>query len=179
MSGPNKKNAKVGPSTEEIRLRAELDRTRRELGLNGADVDVVGYAMSIHDVGMTRLPEAVRGPAPLDPADREAVLHHPEVSVEILRPLEYLGTVREIILAHHERWDGSGYPRGLAGAEIPVGARILAVVDAWDSMTQGRAWRPALSRDEARAELTRWSGSQFDPDAVAAFLRVLEREDAA
>ncbi len=151
----------------------------RELGLGGADVDVVAYAMSIHDVGMTRLPEAVRGGAPLGVLEREAVLRHPEVSVEILRPLEYQGTVRDIILGHHERWDGSGYPRGLAGAEIPVGARILAVVDAWESMTLGRPWRPALTRESARAELERSAGSQFDPAVVAACLSVLARGEAA
>ncbi len=159
-----------------VRMAREL---ARELGLGPADIDVVGYAMSIHDVGMTRLPAAVRSSAPLDEADREAVLHHPEVSVEILRPLEYLGSVREIILGHHERWDGSGYPRGLAGAEIPMGARVLAVVDAWESMTRGRPWRPSLQREPARAEMDRSAGSQFDPEVVAAFLRVLEREDVA
>jgi signal transduction histidine kinase/putative methionine-R-sulfoxide reductase with GAF domain len=163
-------------SHQAVRLAREL---ARELGLGVADVDLIAYAMSIHDVGMTRLPASVRGNMPLAPDEREAVLRHPEVSVEILRPLEYLGTVREIILAHHERWDGGGYPRGLAGAEIPPGARILSVVDAWDSMTAGRAWRPSLGRDEARDELQRAAGSQFDPDVVEAFCRVLERGDPA
>jgi signal transduction histidine kinase/putative methionine-R-sulfoxide reductase with GAF domain len=159
-----------------VRLSREL---ARELGLGAADIDLVGYAMSIHDVGMTRLPASVRGSGPLGEAEREAMLRHPEVSVDILRPLEYLGTVRDIILGHHERWDGSGYPRGLAGAEIPMGARIVAVVDAWESMTRGRPWRPALASREAHAEIERVSGTQFDPHVVAAFAHVLERETAA
>lgn len=159
-----------------VRLAREL---AREVGLGAADVDLVAYAMSIHDVGMTRLPASVRVNGPLAEADREAMLRHPEVSVDILRPLEYLGTVRDIILGHHERWDGSGYPRGLAGAEIPMGARIVAVVDAWESMTRGRPWRPSLAWQEAHAEIERVSGSQFDPHVVAAFARVLEREAAA
>ena len=87
---------------------------------------------------------------------------------------EYLGQVREIILAHHERWDGTGYPQGLAGDLIPVGARILAVVDAWESMTATRPWRTALGFTEAVAELRREAGRQFDPEVVESFIRLLE-----
>ena len=102
---------------------------------------------------------------------------HPEVSVEIMRPLEYLGQVREIVLAHHERWDGSGYPQGLQGDRIPIGARILAVVDAWESMTSARPWRTAVPRDEAVAELRRESGQQFDEEVVEAFVELLGEEE--
>jgi HD-GYP domain-containing protein (c-di-GMP phosphodiesterase class II) len=102
---------------------------------------------------------------------------HPEVSVEIMRPLEYLGQVREIVLAHHERWDGRGYPQGLHGDRIPVGARILAVVDAWDSMTSSRVWRKAVSRDEAVSELRREAGQQFDTEVVEAFVDMLGEEE--
>jgi HD-GYP domain-containing protein (c-di-GMP phosphodiesterase class II) len=102
-------------------------------------------------------------------------MQHPEVSVEMIRPLEYLGSVRELILAHHERWDGSGYPRGLAGDEIPLGGRLLAVVDAYESMTAGRPYRAARSHDEAIAELRREASRQFDPDVVEAFARMMSR----
>jgi signal transduction histidine kinase/HD-GYP domain-containing protein (c-di-GMP phosphodiesterase class II) len=148
----------------------------RELGLAPSDADLVGYAASIHDLGMTRLTGALEDGEGLGEEERRALERHPEVSVQILRPLEYLGSVRDVILGHHERWDGSGYPRGLAGAEIPVGARILAVVDAWESMTHGRPWRPARSHEEAMAELSRAAGTQFDPTVVEAFLRVLAKE---
>ena len=149
----------------------------RKLDLTPAEVDVVGYVASIHDLGMVRFgPETVH-PNHLDPEQRRAMRAHPEVSVEIMRPLEYLGQVREIVLAHHERWDGGGYPHGLQGARIPVGARILAVVDAWDSMTSSRPWRKALPRAEAVAELRREAGRQFDEEVVEAFVELLREEE--
>ena len=82
--------------------------------------------------------------------------------------------MREIVLGHHERWDGSGYPHGLKGSRIPMGSRILAVVDAWESMTTSRPWRTAMPREEAVAELRREAGHQFDPDVVEAFTRMLD-----
>jgi len=151
--------------------------TAREMGMSPADVDVVGYVAAIHDLGMTRMQaELLRFRGPLEEEQREALMHHPEVSVEIIRPLEYLGSVRDLILSHHERWDGSGYPRGTSGEEIPLGGRILAVVDAYESMTSGRPYRPAVNRDEALAELRRQGGHQFDPQVVEGFARVLEQE---
>jgi HD-GYP domain-containing protein (c-di-GMP phosphodiesterase class II) len=98
----------------------------------------------------------------------------------MIRPLEYLGSVRELLLTHHERWDGTGYPRGLHAEEIPLGGRILSVVDAWDSMIAGRPYRPPRSREEALAELRREAGGQFDPHVVEVFARLLsERAEAA
>jgi HD-GYP domain-containing protein (c-di-GMP phosphodiesterase class II) len=147
----------------------------RLMGLTPAEIDVVGYVASIHDLGMVRFgPHAVH-PNRLDERQRKALRSHPEVSVEILRPIEYLGLVREIVLGHHERWDGSGYPHGLEGDRIPMGSRILAVVDAWESMTTSRPWRPAMAREAAVVELRQGAGGQFDPDVVEAFIRLLER----
>jgi signal transduction histidine kinase len=151
--------------------------TARELGMSAADVDVIGYVAAIHDVGMTRLGDRVLEEArPLAEDERQQLIQHPEVSVEIIRPLEYLGSVRELILSHHEHWDGSGYPRGLAGDGIPLGGRVLAAVDAYESMTSGRPYRPAREREDAIAELERESGRQFDPLVVAALVRVVRRE---
>jgi hypothetical protein len=153
--------------------------TARELDLSPSDIDVIGYVAAIHDLGMTRLQaELARVRGPLEEDQRHALMQHPEVSVEIIRPLEYLGLVRDLILTHHERWDGTGYPRGLIGEEIPLGGRILAVADAYESMTTGRPYRPAIGRDEALAELRGETGRQFDPRVVEAFARVIEREDA-
>jgi len=149
----------------------------RELRLSPAEVDVIGYVASIHDMGMVRFGAEAAQPHRLDERQRRALRAHPEVSVEILRPIEYLGLVREIVLGHHERWDGSGYPQGLEGERIPIGSRILAVVDAWESMTASRPWRAARSREEAIAELRRESEKQFDREVVEAFVSLLERGD--
>ncbi len=150
----------------------------RLMHLTPAEIDVIGYVASIHDLGMVRFgPETVHANH-LDDQQRRAMRAHPEVSVEILRPLEYLGLVRELILSHHERWDGAGYPQGLRGDRIPIGARILAVVDAWESMTTSHPWRAAVPNDEAIAELRRESGRQFDGEVVEGFVRMLaEGED--
>jgi len=150
--------------------------TARELGMSPSDVDVIGYVASIHDLGMVRLEAETVHPGGLDEAQRHAVAAHPEVSVEILRPIEYLGVVREYILGHHERWDGTGYPRGLEGEAIPLGSRILAVVDAWESMTSARPFRAPRDLTDAAAELQREAGRQFDAQVVEAFLAVLCRE---
>jgi hypothetical protein len=159
-----------------VRLARSL---AREMGMSESEIDVIGYVASIHDVGMTRIQHRVGHARSLEASQREALQMHPEVSLEILRPLEYMGSVREVILSHHEHWDGSGYPRGLAGDEIPLGARILAVTDAYDSIVRGRPYRAALGRAEALAELLRNAGRQFDPDVVAALARVLERDQEA
>jgi len=160
--------------------RRHVKRSRslaRRLGLTPAEVDVIGYVASIHDLGMVRFgPETVH-PNHLDERQLRAVRAHPEVSVEILRPLEYLGQVRELVLSHHERWDGQGYPHGLEGERIPMGARILSVVDAWESMTSARPWRKALPPAEALAELRREAGRQFDPDVVEAFAAMWAEEE--
>ena len=153
-----------------VRLVRELART---MGMGPADIDVIGYVATVHDLGMTSLQGHFHANiGSLDQDDQHALMQHPEVSVEMIRPLEYLGSVRELILAHHERWDGSGYPRGLAGEEIPLGGRLLAVVDAYESMTAGRPYRAARSHDEAIAELRREAGRQFDPEVVEAFARM-------
>ena len=149
----------------------------RRMNLSPALIDVIGYAASIHDLGMVRMASQTTHPGRLDERQRHDVHSHPEATVEILRPLEYLGLVREIILSHHEHWDGTGYPQGLAADRIPVGSRILAVVDAWESMTTLRPWRLAQAFDQAVAELRRESGRQFDPDIVETFVKILEKGD--
>ncbi|HYM80914.1 MAG TPA: HD domain-containing phosphohydrolase [Candidatus Limnocylindria bacterium] len=163
----------LGSHSQVRRARA----TARELELSAADVDVIGYVAAIHDLGMTRLQrELFEKRGQLEQDQRDALVQHPEVSVEIIRPLEFLGSVRDLILSHHERWDGTGYPRGLIGEEIPLGGRILAVVDAYESMTRERPYRGARPGAEALAELRHEAGTQFDPRVVEALARVLDRE---
>jgi len=151
----------------------------RELQMPDSEVDLIGYVASIHDIGMGEVREHVAHGESLDERDRSEVERHPEVSVEIIRPLEYQNAVRDVILGHHEHWDGSGYPRGLSGPAIPAGARVLAVVDAWESMTRGRPFRAPIPREAAIEELRRAAGTQFDPQVVAAFLNVLSQEAVA
>jgi signal transduction histidine kinase len=149
----------------------------RELNLSEAEIDLLGYVASIHDIGMTVVP-GVEEAGPLDAQGLEKLEQHPEVSVEILRPLEYLAQVRELILGHHERWDGSGYPRALQGEQIPLGCRVLAVVDAYESMTHARPYRSPRTNAEAIEELRREAGRQFDPRIVEALQGVIQREGA-
>jgi len=155
--------------------RVRLARaTAREMRLPEAEVGVIGFAATVHDVGMTVVDEeAIERGGTLTREERERMERHVELGAELLQPLEAVGAVREVVLSHHEWWDGSGYPSRLKGTDIPVGARVLAVVDAYESMTLGRAHRAALTSEEARLEIRRRAGSQFDPDVVEAFERAL------
>ncbi|OGA72126.1 MAG: response regulator [Betaproteobacteria bacterium RIFCSPLOWO2_12_FULL_65_14] len=125
----------------------------------------------LHDLGKIGIPDAVLlKPGPLD-ADEQALMRaHPEKGYAILKDLPYMREAAEIVLAHEERFDGSGYPRGLAGAAIPLGARLFAVIDTLDAMTSDRPYRRGLPFDAAKAEIVRLAGAQFDPAAVEAFL---------
>ncbi len=130
----------------------------------------------LHDVGKIAIPDHVlRKPSALSDADWETMRGHPLSGYEILRVVEFLAPAADIVLAHHERYDGCGYPRGLAGDGIPLGARIFAVADAFDAMTSHRPYRSALPPEEALAEILRHSGSQFDPAVVRAFLSLYQK----
>ena len=150
----------------------------RRMGMGEEDLQAVAFVASIHDVGMAHIgPPVLHEPGKLDPEAWAQVAQHPARTVEILKPIEFEERVTEFILTHHERMDGRGYPRGLQGEEIPLGARIIAVVDAYESMTSGRPYRQAMPQAEALRELRRCSGSQFDPRAVEAFCEVLAAEE--
>jgi signal transduction histidine kinase/HD-GYP domain-containing protein (c-di-GMP phosphodiesterase class II) len=145
----------------------------RRLGLTEADVSVLAYVASIHDIGMAHIaPSVIHEPGQLDSETWAKVAEHPARTVEIVKPIEFQEQVSEIIMAHHERMDGRGYPRGLRGEQIPIGARIIAVVDAYESMTVGRPYRQAMTHDEALREIRQCSGSQFDPKVVEAFVQL-------
>ena len=132
-------------------------------------VELIRLAGSLHDLGKLAIPEEIlRKPAPLTEAERLVLERHPQIGY---RMLESLGVdpVAEWVLHHHERWDGAGYPDGVFGERIPLGARIIFVADAYDAMTSDRVYRPRLSAEAALAELQRCAGTQFDPEVVAAF----------
>jgi len=158
---------------DRVRLARALGR---ELGLDEADVGVISFAASIHDVGMRTLGEQViEGGGSLSDDERRQLEAHPEAGVAMIAPLETAGGVRDVVLSHHEWWDGRGYPRGLKGNAIPIGGRILAVVDAYESMTIGRPHRPSIPREQALLEIERRAGTQFDPRVVDALPEALDR----
>ncbi len=129
----------------------------------------------LHDVGKIGVRDAILlKPAKLTPEEWEHMRKHPEIGFNILKEVKFLHGAAEIVLAHHERWDGAGYPRGLKAEEIPLGSRIFAVVDTFDSMTWDRVYRKALSPEESLQEILRCSGSQFDPLVVEAFLDIYD-----
>jgi two-component system cell cycle response regulator len=146
----------------------------RELGLPAESIERVQFGGIVHDVGKIGVPEAVlQKPGWLDAEDWHEMRRHPEIGARILAGAQ-LADVSSWVLAHHERPDGTGYPNGLAGTAIPVEARILAVADAYEAMTTHRVYRAAMTAEQARTELVRCAGTQFDKRIVEAFLRVLD-----
>ncbi|WUT33015.1 HD-GYP domain-containing protein [Streptomyces sp. NBC_00691] len=148
----------------------------RELGMAEERLDVVRFAGILHDVGKLGVPTRVlRKDGPLTPEERRVIELHPEYGHEMVRGIGFLGEARAAILHHHERMDGSGYPYGLHGDEIPEFARVVAVADAFDAMTSTRSYSRARPVPTAVAELKRCAGSQFDARMVAALVAALDR----
>jgi signal transduction histidine kinase/HD-GYP domain-containing protein (c-di-GMP phosphodiesterase class II) len=149
----------------------------RRVGLEADDVDVLGYVVRVHDVGMLAVDDSLLLAARRwSPDERRDVESHPQAGVQMLKSIEFESKVNEIILGHHEHWDGHGYPRGLQREQIPLAARVLAVVDAFEAMTSGRPYREPLDAGESVAELRRCAGTQFDPRVVDEFARVLAEQ---
>jgi diguanylate cyclase (GGDEF)-like protein/putative nucleotidyltransferase with HDIG domain len=148
----------------------------RELSMSEDRVERVRLAGILHDIGKIGVPDSILcKPGPLTSEEMAQMKRHPELGARILSSKE-LDDVREWILAHHERPDGTGYPKRLTREEIPIEASILAVGDAYEAMTSDRVYRMAIGPEAAREELLRWSGKQFSPEVVKAFLRALDRE---
>ena len=148
-------------------------RIARRLGFEETQVELTRLAASLHDLGKLAIPEEIlRKPGALNESERLVLQRHPQIGH---RMLESLGVepIADWVLHHHERWDGAGYPDRLRAEEIPLGARIIFVADAWDAMTSERVYRKPLSEREAMAELERCAGSQFDPIVVGAFYEEL------
>src|SRR5207244_2706380 len=144
-----------------------------ELALDPDRLKVLELAALFHDIGKIGVPsEIIRKPGPLTAAERREMNRHPEVGEQILAPVPFLQPVRPIIRSSHERWDGAGYPDGLAGEQIPLESRIVFVCDAFHAMTTDRPYRAALPESEAIRRLKLSSGTQFDPHVVAAFVRL-------
>ncbi len=150
--------------------------TARELDMTIEQVDEVSRAAELHDVGKMAIPDAIlEKPGPLDDEEWAFMRRHTIIGERILAAAPALIPVATLVRSSHERWDGGGYPDGLAGDSIPLGARVVCVCDAFDAMVSERPYRAASSMDEAFAELRNCAGSQFDPDVVEAFIAALAR----
>jgi putative nucleotidyltransferase with HDIG domain len=172
------KDAVTSQHTEEVVRLAVAVAAELDLELDA--VQSVELGAVLHDIGKVRVPEAILNkPGPLTDEEWEIMRTHPEVGEQILRPIQSLQAILPIVRHHHERWDGAGYPDRLAGNAIPLGARIVSVCDAYRAMTEDRPYRAALPEAEARNELERGAGAQFDADCVRALLGALDRRDAA
>jgi putative nucleotidyltransferase with HDIG domain len=151
-----------------------------ELGLSQAELDLLGHAALFHDIGKLAIPDAVLlKPASLSGDEWELMQRHAEEGARIIDRLGFLGDAVPAIRHHHERWDGDGYPDRLVGEDIPLGARIIHVADALDSMLTNRIYKPARPAEEALEELRQGAGSQFCPRCVSALERKLTSEDAS
>src|SRR3954464_12080760 len=145
----------------------------RELDAPFADDPEVEFGFLLHDVGKVAVPGAILWkPEPLTPEERTLMEKHPLVGWEILREIEFLGEAKLVVRHHHERWDGTGYPDGLAGELIPLAARVFAVADVLDALTTVRPYRPPSPLAEARTMIEDSSGTHFDPEVVDAFLQI-------
>lgn len=149
-----------------VRLAAELGMCEEELAH-------VRRGALLHDIGKMGIPDQILlKPGPLSEGEWGIMRRHPAFAYELLAPITYLRPSIDIPYCHHEKWDGSGYPRGLKGEEIPLSARIFAVIDVWDALTSDRPYRPAWPRDMARDLIREEAGRHFDPRVVEKFLEV-------
>lgn len=163
------------------RVAHYAEQLAARLQMAPTQVELVREAARLHDIGKIRTEDRIlQKQGPLTPNEAEAMHRHCEEGFDFLKQLPEFWEGAELVRLHHERYDGQGYPRGLAGDALPLEASVIAVADAWDAMTSDRPYRKALSHDEARAELRRYRGTQWDPRIVDAFIELLsERERAA
>lgn len=146
------------------------------MGLSNSELQDLSLFALLHDIGKIKVPQSIlHKPGSLSPHEWQEIKKHPVTGCMIVKRTLKMDTIGHYVLAHHERWDGQGYPNRLAGDKIPLLCRILAVVDAYDAMTNDRVYRKGISQDDAVAELKRNAGSQFDSKVVDTFIRVLNQ----
>ena len=167
-----------GTSSHAQRMVAMAEATARVLGRSEEEIHLVRLGALLHDIGKISVPnEILHKPGPLSEEEWSVMRRHPDIGRQILvQAGGKFELLSHMVVAHHERWDGHGYPYGLSKESIPLGARILSVVDSYDAMTSQRPYREPLPLEQARAELQRCAGSQFDPQIVQAFLQVLDEQ---
>jgi len=155
------------------RVTAYTIALARAIGVSPPAIKVIARGAFLHDIGKMAIPdEILRKPGKLSPEEQEAMREHCTRGYQMLRKIPFLKEAAEIVFSHQEFYDGNGYPNGLRGNEIPIGARIFAVADTLDAITSDRPYRKARSFDAAREEILRFSGTQFDPSVVEVFLKI-------
>ena len=165
----------VGTEAHSRRVHGYSMATAKEYGVPEHQLSDIAHGVLLHDIGKIGIPDAILlKPGPLTPEEWKVMRRHPEIGRRLIESIPFLREAVPIIYHHHERWDGSGYPLGLKGEDIPLGARIFAVVDAFDAMTYDRPYSKAIAVEDAKAEIHRCAGTHFDPTVVQAFFRVPE-----
>jgi len=155
--------------TEMVLELAEL------FGVNQPDLVHIHRGAILHDIGKMGIPDRILlKPGPLTEEEWKIMRNHPQYAYEMLSSIEYLRSALDIPYCHHEKWDGSGYPRGLKGEQIPLAARLFAVVDVYDALTSDRPYRKAWPHQAALDFIGEQSGKHFDPDVVKLFLKMME-----
>ena len=157
------------------RVTAYTIAIARAMGLSADQIRIIARGAFLHDIGKMAIPDAIlHKPGKLDPEEIATMREHCYRGYQILRRIPFLAEAAEIVYAHQEKFDGTGYPRGLKGEQIPLGARIFSVADTLDAITSDRAYRPRQPYSAARAEIEHWKGRQFDPQVVDVFLAMPE-----
>ena len=172
-------DAKDGTAENHIR-RVQIYATAvaRELGMSELEVQAVKTAALLHDIGKLAVPDHILSkPGPLTPEEFQKVQAHPQVGADIIATVPFPYPVAPLILSHHERWDGRGYPLGLKGEDIPLAARIFAIVDVWDAITSDRPYRAAWDVEKALTHIKTETGKHFDPHVVELFTRLIEQKN--
>ena len=166
----------VGTHKHSERTQGLVRAVAQEIPLPESLIRQIERGAFLHDIGKIGIEDAIlKKPGPLSPAEYAVMKTHPAIGRQILQPLQFLRGAGAIVLYHQEWYNGAGYPEGLAGEEIPLGARMVQIIDAWDAMTSDRPYRKAMTKPAAVTELRRQSGTQFDPKFVELFLRVIDR----
>jgi len=163
--------------THSRKLASWSERIAHQFGLSVRETRELCWAALLHDIGKIGIEDQIlHKPGLLNPREWEVMRSHSEIGAHIVKGISGFENIASIILAHHERVDGTGYPRQLKGDEIPFGARIIAVVDSYSAMTEGRVYRSARAHEEAIGELRKFSGKMYDPDIVEVFIKLLEEQ---
>jgi putative nucleotidyltransferase with HDIG domain len=157
-----------------LRVAEMSERLARAMGLSEDEVQQVRRGALLHDIGKLAVPDQIlRKRGPLDPEERAVMSQHPAIARQLLEQVPFLGTSLSIPYSHHERWDGKGYPDGLAGEQIPLPARIFTAVDQWEALSADRPYRAGLPREAVVDYLRENAGTIFDPKVVQAFLPLI------